>query len=134
MVYPLFSVLMPSALQIRMILFSVIFFFFFSLSFLPFLLCLAVYCSAGVGRTGTLIVIDTMITQAKLEGKMDVFNYIIQLRKQRNFIVQTEVCSHRITAQVLMTLKYASSDGTRVLVCVRCYFHQAFWSIYMIYI
>ena len=47
--------------------------------------------SAGVGRTGTIITIDTMLKMAQAEGKVDIHNFICDMRKNRLFMVQTEV-------------------------------------------
>ena len=47
-------------------------------------------CSAGVGRTGTLITIDTELQRADKEKCLDPFNFVNQLREQRNHMVQTE--------------------------------------------
>ena len=50
-----------------------------------------VHCSAGVGRTGTFVVIDSMIRRIKSGIEtLDVFGHVSLLRSQRNFMVQTE--------------------------------------------
>lgn len=46
--------------------------------------------SAGVGRTGTYIVIDAMLDRIKHERTLDVYGHVTVLRAQRNYMVQTE--------------------------------------------
>lgn len=48
-------------------------------------------CSAGVGRTGTLVAIDSLLQQLDNEGQVLIFNTICDLRHQRNFLVQSLV-------------------------------------------
>ena len=48
-------------------------------------------CSAGVGRTGTLIAIDCVLEQLQEEKVVDIAGVIIHLRTQRMKMVQTLV-------------------------------------------
>uniref|UniRef100_A0A8D3AB96 protein-tyrosine-phosphatase n=2 Tax=Scophthalmus maximus TaxID=52904 RepID=A0A8D3AB96_SCOMX len=49
-----------------------------------------VHCSAGVGRTGTFIAIDSLIFQIERENKVDIYGIVHDLRMHRPLMVQTE--------------------------------------------
>ena len=51
---------------------------------------LVVHCSAGVGRTGCFIVIDSMLERIRHEKMIDIYGHVTCLRAQRNYMVQTE--------------------------------------------
>lgn len=48
-------------------------------------------CSAGVGRTGTYIGIDAMMEALEAESRVDIYGYVVRLRRQRCLMVQVEV-------------------------------------------
>ncbi|XP_064386533.1 sushi, von Willebrand factor type A, EGF and pentraxin domain-containing protein 1-like isoform X2 [Halichondria panicea] len=50
---------------------------------------LLVHCSAGVGRTGTFIVLDTMLDRMEQDGMIHIYDCVTHIRKQRVLLVQT---------------------------------------------
>ncbi|XP_065069552.1 receptor-type tyrosine-protein phosphatase S-like isoform X2 [Rhopilema esculentum] len=51
---------------------------------------IVVHCSAGIGQTGTFILIDAMIGLAHAQQKVDIFNYLNFIRSQRIGLVQVK--------------------------------------------
>ena len=57
---------------------------------LMFFIIQVVHCSAGVGRTGTYIVIDTQLKRIAEQKNIDVYGNVQKLRNQRLLMVQVE--------------------------------------------
>ena len=49
------------------------------------------YVSAGVGRTGTYIVLETMMKCVDDGCDVNIYKFVSDIRSQRNMMVQTEV-------------------------------------------
>ncbi|XP_065670332.1 receptor-type tyrosine-protein phosphatase alpha-like [Hydra vulgaris] len=49
-----------------------------------------VHCSAGVGRTGTFIIVDEMLRLINTEQKVDIFNYFEAIRQDRMQMIQSK--------------------------------------------
>ena len=55
--------------------------------------CKSFPCSAGVGRTGTFITIDVEMQRFFEKGVVNPQEFVVSMRKNRNHMVQTEVCT-----------------------------------------
>ena len=50
-----------------------------------------VHCSAGVGRTGTFILLDYMLERLMHEDTINIHDFVIKMRSRRMLMVQTLV-------------------------------------------
>ena len=63
---------------------------------------LLVHCSAGVGRTGTFILLDSMLERMKKEDTVNVYEFLFNMRAKRTMMVQSQV-SYMSTASLPKT-------------------------------
>ncbi|XP_053399794.1 receptor-type tyrosine-protein phosphatase kappa-like [Mercenaria mercenaria] len=48
-----------------------------------------VHCSAGIGRTGTYIALDSLTEEGEAEGEVDIYAFVRNMREQRVNMMQT---------------------------------------------
>ena len=65
---------------------------------------MTVHCSAGVGRSGTLIAIDSLIQQLEEEKEVKIFQLVCDLRHYRNYLVQSVVRKKKLTVTFVIFL------------------------------
>ena len=70
---------------------------------------LLVHCSAGVGRTGTFILLDRVMQQMKREGTLSIYNILKGIRGQRMKMVQTQVYLYCIVVVIQIFTGYRLS-------------------------
>ena len=69
-------------------------------------------CSAGVGRTGCFISLDTLLQHIKDYDWIDIFGLACEIRQHRNHMIQTEV---HVMLQLDKSLSMGYNTPTRTL-------------------
>ncbi|XP_071820268.1 receptor-type tyrosine-protein phosphatase H-like isoform X5 [Apostichopus japonicus] len=72
---------------------------------------IVVHCSAGVGRTGTFIALDTLMSQMESSDEVDIFGLIRSMRMNRCLMVQTEI-QYVYIHQCIMALLEGDDENT----------------------
>lgn len=62
--------------------------------------------SAGVGRTGTFIGLDSLLKQGRETGKINVFEFVKQMREDRMTMVQTQVKNNSKEATLCIQMRF----------------------------
>eukprot|EP00041_Stephanoeca_diplocostata_P039777 m.1637763 g.1637763 ORF g.1637763 m.1637763 type:complete len:695 (-) comp26195_c0_seq1:2595-4679(-) len=77
---------------------------------------ITVHCSAGVGRSGTFIIVDTIMNRAEhMEEDLDIRQAIRKIRQARNYMVQTVVQYQFCFKTILDGLEKAMVRTVRVV-------------------
>jgi len=63
-----------------------------------------VHCSAGIGRTGTLITLDLVLASIEKDLKFNIHQIVTELRAQRPGMIQTKVSCYRHVHFMLLKL------------------------------
>lgn len=71
--------------------------------------------SAGVGRTGTFIVLDRVLQQLDTKDTVDIYGSVFDLRLHRSHMVQTEVGQCDVAPPPLSTVITAILSTSSVL-------------------
>jgi protein tyrosine phosphatase len=71
-----------------------------------------VHCSAGVGRSGTVICIDYCLAKLKADRVIDVRGFVSRMREHRNYMVQTETQYAFIHYAILEAVTYGDTSFT----------------------
>ncbi|KAL5021670.1 hypothetical protein ScPMuIL_000825 [Solemya velum] len=74
---------------------------------------LLVHCSAGIGRTGTFIGLDALVTYGRLHKRIDIPWYVEKMRKNRMNMVQTAAQLQLLHDAVYEALMYPGSSIPR---------------------
>ena len=92
------------------------------------------YFSAGVGRTGTFIALDSLLKQGRESGRINVFEFVKQMRQDRMTMVQTVVCLCVFFLYPAWIYQFLSLNVNVVFVCgfflafTCCYFYL--WNLF----
>ncbi|KAL5021756.1 hypothetical protein ScPMuIL_000911 [Solemya velum] len=74
---------------------------------------LLVHCSAGIGRTGTFIGLDALVTNGRLNKRIDISGYVAKMRRNRMNMVQTAAQFQLLHEAVYEALMYPGSSIPR---------------------
>ncbi|XP_060584800.1 tyrosine-protein phosphatase 69D-like [Ruditapes philippinarum] len=67
-----------------------------------------VHCSAGIGRTGTYIALDSITNEGEAEGAVDIYAFVRNMREQRVNMIQTVEQYQYLHNAIVHTLTFDS--------------------------
>ncbi|KAL5022478.1 hypothetical protein ScPMuIL_001633, partial [Solemya velum] len=74
---------------------------------------LLVHCSAGIGRTGTFIGLDALVTNGRVNKRIDISGYVAKMRRNRMNMVQTAAQFQLLHEALYEALMYPGSSIPR---------------------